>query len=54
MTVADGAGPPRAPDTASRVTLCGHPEDRKGHCADPGCANRWQLCKDCNPPDWDG
>ena len=31
------------------VTLCGHPEDVKGHCAVPGCGNDWHLCKTCNP-----
>jgi hypothetical protein len=36
-------------ERVSYMTLCGHAENRKGHCAEPGCLNRWQICPDCNP-----
>ena len=39
------------PPESSRLTLCGHPEDRKGHCAVRGCGNDWRLCAGCNPDD---
>ena len=28
---------------------CGHTEYDHGHCAQPGCANDYRLCEQCNP-----
>ena len=35
------------PGFASHLTLCGHAEHARGHCAVAGCGNRWQLCAAC-------